>query len=73
MKFENTSFTPKGAKFIQYLALLRDIHVYIKFKKKIKQIKLLCMYIFKIKIFDKTTLTVAVKIYQSYIHQQLQS
>lgn len=26
------------------------------------------MYIFKVKIFDKTTLTVAVKIYQSYIH-----
>lgn len=79
MKFENTSYTPRGAKFIQYLTLLRDIHVYItvpsaaNLKKKIKQIKLLCMYIFKVKIFDKTTLTVAVKIYQSYIHQQLQS
>lgn len=29
MKFENRSYTPRGAKFIQYLTLLRDIHVYI--------------------------------------------
>lgn len=29
LKFENTSYTPRGAKFIQYLTLLRHIHVYI--------------------------------------------
>lgn len=71
MKFENTSYTPRGAKFIQYLTLLRDIHVYItvpsaaNLKKKIKQIKLLCMYIFKVKIFGKTTLTVASRRFQT--------